>query len=240
MISWLFQFGVLALLSIALASRTHLDPKRAPRDAARAKWKSWRGWASLAFYLFAAWLVWQARELFLIALMTACAMWYLWEALTHALPNDRDAAWNYFYDPGHCGKCGYDVRQTARGLCPECAWKIPGSAAEVRLERQSWEAWSRRWPIDYLANWRQTRGQQLGAVGFWGAALALMFVLGDGWMSAMYAWMFLNSTINVVRVQLYGRREKPLHPQGEPSSRGAAPDVGAAAGLVQPLEGRRS
>jgi hypothetical protein len=238
MISWLLQFGLLALLSIALMSRAHLDPKCAPRDAARARWRSWRGWAILAFCLYLASIPWQTRDPFFIALMTACAMWYLWQMLTHTLPNDGDAMWNYFYDPGHCGQCGYDVRQTVQGVCPECGWTVPASPAEVRLERRSWTLWWRAWRIDYLANWRQTRAQKSGEAGFVGAVLVLMLILRNGTMSALYAWMILDSMINLVRVQQYGRREMPQDRQEASSNHSVARQPEAAA--VQPLEGRRS
>lgn len=119
---------------------------------------------------------------------------------------DNDTKINYACDPGHCGRCEYDLTGNVSGVCPECGWEIPKEP--VQYERPDWACWWKQWSIDYLEDWRRTRN----SVVFWMVAFAALgiglFLYTKNYYAPIFAFiMSLTFAINLIRIVAYGKRQ---------------------------------
>jgi Ca2+/Na+ antiporter len=128
-------------------------------------------------------------------------------------PTEEDAQKNFAHDPGHCGRCEYDLTGNVSGVCPECGWVIPKTP--VRLENPKWAFWWREWEIDYLENWRRTlRTMRINAVMF-AAVGVLMWAWGcrseSQWfmmLLTLLLWLLGGHMLILsIRVAAYGRKQ---------------------------------
>lgn len=127
---------------------------------------------------------------------------------------DRDFATNYEKDPGHCGRCAYDLTGNESGICPECGWRPAGPSDP--LESAKWGMWWREWRIPHLYNWRNSLYATLvpaialaalAAYFMWHVSLGVMRDVNLG-MAVMLVLLVIHMLINSVRVIDYARRQR--------------------------------
>lgn len=147
-------------------------------------------------------------------------------------PTEKDVEKHFGQNPGHCGRCDYDLTGNVSGVCPECGWLIP--PAPPHVEDPDWWCWWRKWNIEYLERWRRSFvSHVLLALLSLGTAAATVFVytllgpiviidpvtglgrLHRPWYvytllvaAAVLAALGLHAAVIAVRVVMYRRREK--------------------------------
>lgn len=141
-------------------------------------------------------------------LMVCAAVFILSKAYSaFKLPSDRDLLQNHARDPGHCGRCNYDLTGNVSGICPECEWTIP--LVPVQVEGL-WAFWWSKWEIEYLDNWRRTLAMtSFFALVFFGLSIFII-MRNAGLMAILPAFMCLNMIINSIRVTRYGQRQRKI------------------------------
>jgi len=84
-------------------------------------------------------------------LIMACGVGYmvLFESITP--PSEYQARLLFREDPGHCGRCEYDLTGNTTGICPECGWQLTSEPPE-KSGRGKW--WS-HWRVKQFADWRK-------------------------------------------------------------------------------------
>ncbi|MBN1342741.1 MAG: hypothetical protein JXQ73_08690 [Phycisphaerae bacterium] len=119
---------------------------------------------------------------------------------------NKEIAVNYGLDPGHCGRCGYDLTGNVSGVCPECGWRLPGP--DHVWERPLEYVRLRPWRIPYLYNWRWGLfGTVLlsGALLFW---VVVASTRGYWHFVAVVGALAVLPMIQAIRVAGYGLRHR--------------------------------
>ena len=119
---------------------------------------------------------------------------------------ENDTKANYARDPGHCGRCEYDLTGNASGICPECGWEIP--QGPIQYERPEWACWWMQWQIDYLDNWkRRLANIIIITIILLAAIIWFTFYMWNPFISIIFVLMGINMLITCYRIIAYGRRQ---------------------------------
>lgn len=124
-------------------------------------------------------------------------------------PTAKEQRGRFAMHPGHCGQCGYDLTGNVTGICSECGWAIPPSAA--MCERPDWAIWWSGWRIGYLEDAMRTLAFTIsmvlvfGAMAGWFAYCGILLAILPGFMGLQFA-------INTWRVIAYIRRQQSPRP----------------------------
>lgn len=124
---------------------------------------------------------------------------------------ERQMQANYAKDPGHCGRCEYDMTGNVSGVCPECGWKIPDLSKPAGPEAPPKFIWALR-RIEHLDDWRKTLRQSIAAMVIVSCQSAIVAVTCSNRivtivLSAMTGLGCVLLLVFVGRVISYGRRQ---------------------------------
>lgn len=118
--------------------------------------------------------------------------------------SEHQARHLYKQDPGHCGRCEYDLTGNTTGICPECGWTLNAEPPDS----PGWAMWWRQWKIDRLHNWKAVFARYCVSMSFTCVFGALAIWLYDWRFLLVAAPMFILIGPNGPRVLAYGLRER--------------------------------
>jgi hypothetical protein len=196
-ITWLINIGMLAAVTVGLLVGARIRRRVGTSPRALRKVQRTNLWLMVpmccAFAGFAVvhhlWI--SAGVMFLSTGVS------LWEAFREQRKSEE--VQNWAADPGHCGRCEYNLTANVSGRCPECGWEIP-KKPPANVEKTWWKGWR----IGYLEDWRKNAAVLTIATGaLVGVAVDQVYAgFGSAW--GINALLAVFMCVNLIRVLQYG------------------------------------